>query len=60
MKHTHLAAALLGSAFMIPTGALAHGPDATEPSPEGPLAIEANAADDAFVPAYLLAAVCGT
>jgi tetratricopeptide (TPR) repeat protein len=52
--------ALLGSTSIFSPMALTHGSEAIEPSPEGPLAIEAYQADDAFVPAYLLAAVCGS
>lgn len=60
MKHTHLAVALLGSAFLKSTSGLAHGPGETATLPETPLAVAAHPADDAFVPAYLLAAVCGS
>jgi tetratricopeptide (TPR) repeat protein len=60
MKWTKLTLTLFGSAFIHLPGALAHGPDATISSPDGASAVETHKPDDAFVPAYLLAAVCGT
>jgi tetratricopeptide (TPR) repeat protein len=60
VNHTYFAFALVGSAFSIPATALAHGPGTTAFPFEQPLAAEARQADDDFIPAYLLATVCGT
>lgn len=60
MNHKPFALAILASAFCIPAVVLAHGSAATEPPTEGTLAATEDKTDGAFVPAYLLAAVCGT
>ena len=60
MNHMPFALAILGSKFCIPVVVLAHSPDAAKPPPEGTLAVAEHKTDDAFVPAYLLAAVCRT
>lgn len=61
MKDQYICTPLLCSTLLFSTWttALAHGTAVTEPSPEGRLAVEPHATDDAFVPAHLLAAVCG-
>ncbi|MGD2084073.1 MAG: hypothetical protein PVF91_14010 [Chromatiales bacterium] len=59
MKHRRFNSPLLMSAALICTGAVAHGTDPDSiPAPPHPPA-DAARTDDAFVPAYLLAAVCG-
>jgi tetratricopeptide (TPR) repeat protein len=60
VKQTSFARALLAGTFGIPALALAHGVGTTESSYEESRVAEAHHTDDAFIPAYLLAAVCGT
>lgn len=59
MTSKHFAVALVSGALMIPAGALGHGPDPTGHSPQG-APIDAHTEDTDFIPAYLLAAVCGS
>jgi len=60
MKQMQSLAALLCSVVLIPGGVLAHGSGDTGHAPQGSITNQADQVDDGFIPAYLLAAVCGS
>lgn len=60
MQQKQSLAALLCSVVLIPGGVLAHGSGNTGHVPQGSITSQALQIDDGFIPAYLLAAVCGS